>query len=250
MDHRMPRIAVVTPYFREPLEWLRQCHESVLAQDVAADHFMVADGFPREEIAGWNVRHVVLPHASADGGAMPRGIGGILADGAGYNFVAYLDADNWYLPDHLSSLLELHRTSGAPVCTSFRSFHKPDGGRLDITEEAEDLLRHVDTSCFFLHRSTFDLLALWSRLPKPLGVLCDRVFLAALRNERFAIVSTGRRTVAYRTMYELHYADAGVEPPAGFKPVGNLQPAFQWLQTREGVEECIRRLGFWPLTFM
>jgi glycosyltransferase involved in cell wall biosynthesis len=35
----MPRIAVVTPYYKEPLEWLRQCHDSVLAQEVPADHF-------------------------------------------------------------------------------------------------------------------------------------------------------------------------------------------------------------------
>jgi glycosyltransferase involved in cell wall biosynthesis len=246
----MPRIAVVTPYYKEPLEWLRQCHESVLAQEVAADHFMVADGFPRPELADWNVRHVVLPGAHADGGSMARGIGGALADGSGYDFVAYLDADNWYLPGHLSSLLELHRASGAPVCTSFRSFHKSDGAWLDVKEEAEDRLQHVDTSCFFLHRSTFNLVSLWSRIPKPLGQLCDRVFLSALRNERFAVLSTRRRTVAYRTMYELHYTGAGLEPPPGFKRRDILQPALQWLQTREGVNESIARLGFWPLTFM
>jgi glycosyltransferase involved in cell wall biosynthesis len=246
----MTRIAVVTPYYKEPLEWLRQCHDSVLAQEVTADHFMVADGFPRQELAGWNVRHVVLPQAHGDGGSMARGIGGVLADGAGYDFIAYLDADNWLMPGHLASLLELHRTTGAPVCTSFRSFHKSDGTRLDVTEEAEDQLQHVDTSCFFLHRSTFNVLPLWSRIPAPLALLCDRVFLAALRNERFAILSTRRRTVAYRTLYELHYTGAGLAPPPGFKPRGVLQPAFQWLQTREGVEESIRRLGFWPLTFL
>jgi len=248
----MPRIAVVTPYYKEPLSWLRQCHESVLAQEVPADHFMVADGFPRQELADWNVRHVVLPDLAieGDGGSMGRGIGGALADACGYDFVAYLDADNWFLPGHLASLLELHRSTGAPVCTSFRSFFTPDGVRLDVSEEAEDTLQHVDTSCFFLHRSAFNLLTLWSRLPRPLGLLCDRVFLAALRNERFAILSTRRRTVAYRTLYELHYRGAGLEPPPGFKPRSILQPAFQWLQTREGVEESIRRLGFWPLTFM
>jgi glycosyltransferase involved in cell wall biosynthesis len=246
----MPRIAVVTPYYKEPLEWLRQCHDSVLAQEVPADHFMVAHGFPRQEVAQWNVRHVVIPAGHADGGSMARGIGGVLADGAGYDFVAYLDGDNWFLPGHLASLLELHRATGAPVCTSFRNFHKLDGARIDVTEGAEDLLQHVDTSCFFVHRSAFELLALWTRMPQPLAPLCDRVFLSALRNERFAVVSTRRRTVAYRTLYELHYTNAGLAPPPGFKSRAILDPAFQWLQTREGVEESIRRLGFWPLTFM
>jgi glycosyltransferase involved in cell wall biosynthesis len=246
----MPRIAVVTPYYKESLEWLRQCHESVRAQGVQADHYMVADGFPREELAGWDVRHVVLPDAHADGGSMGRGIGGMLADAAGYDFVAYLDADNWFLPGHFESLLELHRTTGVPVCTSFRSFHDLEGVGLDVTEEAEDLLQHVDTSCFFVHRSAFKLLPLWSRIPKQLGPLCDRVFLAAVRNERFAALSTKRRTIAFRTTYELHYRSAGLEPPAGFKPQGVLKPAVHWLQTKEGVEETIRRLGFWPLSFM
>jgi glycosyltransferase involved in cell wall biosynthesis len=247
----MPRIAVVTPYYKESLEWLRQCHESVLAQGVpAADHYMVADGFPRRELAEWNVRHVVLPDAHADGGAMGRGIGSILAGAAGYDFVAYLDADNWFLPGHIESLLELHRTTGAPVCTSFRSFYDLDDGRLDVTEEAEDLLQHVDTNCFFVHRSAFKLFPVWTHVPKQLGPLCDRVFLAALRNERFMVLSTKRRTLAYRITYELHYRGAGREPPPGYKPMRVLEPAVQWLQTKEGVEESIRRLGFWPLSFM
>jgi len=246
----MPRIAVVTPYCKEPLEWLRQCHESVLAQEVPADHFMVADGFTRPQIAGWNVRHATLPDAHGDGGSVARGIGSALADAAGYDFIAYLDADNWYLPRHLASLLELQRTTGAPVCTSFRNFHRPGGERLDITERAEDNLLHVDTNCFLLHRAAFAVLAIWTRMPKPLGPMCDRVFLAGLRKERFGIASTRARTVAYRTVHELHYKEAGLEPPPGFKPGDMLKPGFEWLQTKEGVEESILRLGFWPPSFM
>jgi hypothetical protein len=222
----------------------------VLAQEVAADHFMIADGNPRAEPGGWKVRHAVLPLSHGDGGSTARGIGGLLAAAEGYDFVAYLDADNWYLSGHLASLLELHRASGAPVCTSFRSFHAPDGSRLPVSEQAEDLLQHVDTSCFFVHRSAFKVLPVWNMLPPMLGLLCDRVFLAALRNERFAVVSTRQRTVAYRTLYEAHYTSAGLPLPAGFKPHKILQPVIDWLQTREGVEESIRRLGFWPLTFM
>jgi glycosyltransferase involved in cell wall biosynthesis len=246
----MPRIAVITPYWKEPLEWLRHCHESVLAQEVPADHFMVADGFPQAEIAGWNVRHAVLPNAHDDGGSTPRGVGSVLADAAGYDFIAYLDADNWYLPGHLASLLELHRTTGAPVCTSFRSFFMPDGTPLPITEQAEDLLEHVDTNCLFLHRVAFDALAVWSRMPKPLGALCDRVMLAGIRKGRFGIASSHARTVAYRTLHELHYRQAGLEPPAGFKPGDMMKAGFDWLRTKEGVDESFRRLGFWPLSFL
>lgn len=246
----MPRIAVITPYHREPLQMLAQCHESVLAQQAGADHFMVADGFPRPELASWNVRHVVLPTSHADCGATPRGIGALLADSQGYDFVAFLDADNWYLKEHLASLLELHRSCGAPVCTSFRSFHDVDGTKIDVTEAEEDGLQHVDTSCFLLHRAAFGVLPIWSRMPKQLALLCDRVFVAALRKERLSIASTHRRTIAYRTLHELHYTAAGLTPPPGYKPRGILDPGMQWLMTREGVDESFRRLGFWPVTFL
>ena len=246
----MPRIAVITPYFKESLDVLRQCHESVLAQGPQVDHFMVADGHPVNEVATWNVRHVVLPSAHDDGGSTPRGLGSMLADSEGYDFVAYLDADNWYQPGHLASLLETHQNTRSPVCTSFRSFHRPDGSLLEITELEEDRLQHVDTSCFLLHRSAFEVLSVWCRMPKQMGPLCDRVFLAAIRHARFAITSTRQRTVAYRTLHELHYKQAGLAAPAGFKSGSMIQPGVNWLRTQEGVDESVRRLGFWPLSFL
>jgi hypothetical protein len=179
-----------------------------------------------------------------------RSVGGLLADSEGYDFVAYLDADNWFHPGHLASLLELHAKTGSPVCTSFRTFHRPDCTKLDITEQEEDQLQHVDTSCFMLHRAAFSSLAIWARMPKPLGPLCDRVFLAALRKERWAITSTRRRTVAYRTLHELHYRKAGLEPPAGYKSGAMIRPGLEWMNTKPGVDECFRTLGFWPLSFL
>jgi hypothetical protein len=35
--------AVITPYHREPLEWLERCHQSCLNQAHAVRHVMVAD---------------------------------------------------------------------------------------------------------------------------------------------------------------------------------------------------------------
>ena len=246
----MPRIAVITPYHREPPEMLARCHQSVLAQAPAADHIIVADGFPRPEPAGWKARHVVLPQEHGDFGATPRGIGSMLADVEGYDFVAYLDADNWYLPGHLESLLELHTRSGSPVCASLRSFHDANGAALAVTEGAEDALQHVDTNCFFVHRSAFHVFPAWLRMPRQLVAMSDRVFLAALRKERLAVTSTQQRTVAYLTLHELHYRLAGLEPPPGAKPGTITRAAFEWLLTKEGVDESFRRLGFWPLSFL
>lgn len=247
----MTRVAVITPYYREPLELLAQAHESVHAQGVAADHILVADGFPKDEVDRWkDVRHVVLPDSHGDAGATARGIGSMLADAEGYDFIAYLDADNWYHRNHLASLLELHRRSGAPVCASFRSFHQPDGTLLNITEQLEDNLQHVDTNCFLVHRSAFGVLPVWMRMPRAIWSMCDRVFLAALRHQRFVIASTRERTIAYRTLHELHYTQAGLPPPAGYKSKDLMRDAAAWLMTPEGVSESVRVLGFWPMTYI
>jgi glycosyltransferase involved in cell wall biosynthesis len=246
----MPKIAVVTPYFKEPLDVLEHCHRSVLAQGVDADHVIVGDGFARKEVDAWKARHVTLPSSHGDAGGTPRGVGAMLAAAESYDFVTFLDADNWYHPGHLASLLDLQSRTNSPVCTSWRTFHRPDMTALPITEPAEDDFRHVDTNCFFIHRTAFEVLAVWLRTPKQLASIGDAVFLAAIRHARFPIVPTRQRTVAYRTTHEFHFSLAGEQPPEGAKGMDMVRPAQQWLLTKEGVDESVRCLGFWPASYM
>ncbi len=246
----MGRIAVITPYFREPTEMLLQAHESVLGQGVPADHFLIADGFPNPEVSNWKARHVTLPQSHGDNGMAARGIGGLLAEAEGYDFIAYLDADNWFHAGHLASLLELHRLSGAEICASFRTFHSPQGADLEISEPDEDRLLHVDTSALLLARAAFGLAGIWLRMPVALGPICDRVFLCAARRQRLRVVSTMKRTLAFRSQYEFHYRLANQPPPENVKPVNVLAPCLEYLHSRQGIDECFARLGFWPGTHL
>jgi glycosyltransferase involved in cell wall biosynthesis len=244
------RIAVVTPYYREPIAMLTQCHESVRRQGVAADHFMIADGHPLDAIDGWDVRHVRLHRSHDDNGNTPRGLGGLLARNEGYDFIAYLDADNWYHPDHLRALVALWEETGSPVCTAFRTFHDEAGADLGIYEPDEDGLRHIDTSCFLIHRSGFACLPVWLDMPRILSPVGDRVFLAGVEHRRLALSSTRARTVAFRSRYRVHYDTAKVPVPEGAKDGDELAPAIRYLNTSAGVSECVAALGFWPLTYM
>lgn len=244
------KIAVVTPYFKEPTEVLLRCHQSVLSQTVSADHFMIADGFPDAELDRISVQHVKLPRSHADNGNTPRGIGGMLARNEGYDFVTYLDADNWYHDIHIESMLSKHHETKSEVVTSFREFYDHTGQVLDITEAAEDQLLHVDTSCFFISRSAFSLLPIWMQMPRELGPVCDRVFLAAMKHHRIGFVSTSKRTVAFSTQYAFHYYLARRAPPEGSKPVDVLLEGFKYLASVDAVDTCIRSLGFWPLSLM
>ena len=244
-----PRIAVITPYYKESLDFLTQCHQSVISQTLNAtiDHFMIADGFPSCDVSAWKVKHVSLPNGHADNGNTPRGIGSALADAEGYDFVAYLDADNWFHPDHLASLLALHDETKAPVCCSMRTFHHRDGSLLNISEPQDDSLLHVDTSCYMIHSSAFDILSIWCRMPKELSPICDRLFKLAFVNARQPIAYSKQKTVAFRSQYYLHYELAGLPISNDLKFNTELKKCYDYLLTQEGISKTIERIGFWPL---
>lgn len=241
------RVAVITPYYREPLAMLRQCHESVRApRHIEVVHFLVADGHPQAQIDGWKARHVKLPVAHGDNGNTPRAVGSLLAAAEGFDFIAYLDADNWYHPGHLESLVELHETSGADVCCAQRTYHRADGSALPLTERSEDSGQHVDTSGLLLHRRAFPAASLWHRMPRALSPICDRVFLRGLKHLRHTLAHSGERSVAFRTQYASHYAAVKEAPPAGAKTDDAIKPVLQYLYSPAGIRESVASLGFWP----
>jgi glycosyltransferase involved in cell wall biosynthesis len=244
------KIAVITPYYKESTDVLKQCHQSVVAKKADVDHFMVADGFPNAEVDQWNVRHVKLPNAHGDNGNTPRAMGGLLAQSGGYDFVAYLDADNWFHANHLDSLIDLYKKTGVSILSSFRTFHTAEGVDMGITEAQETRLEHVDTSCLMLHRDAFELLGLWVNMDKSLGPICDRIFFAAIQHRRFQVVSTKLKSVAFRSQYAYHYKLAKMDIPKGMKTGDEFKNSFDYLKSVAGIQACVKNLGFWPLPYL
>jgi glycosyltransferase involved in cell wall biosynthesis len=246
----MYKIAVITPYYKEPLSMLRQTHESVLSQTMACEHFLVADGHPQHEISSWQAHHVVLPKSHADNGNTPRGIGSFLARIEGYDFIAYLDADNWFEPNHIQSLVSLYEKTKTPVCSTFRNYYALDDTLLPISEQEEDQLRHVDTSCFLIHSSAYELIDVWLKMPKQLGPICDRVFFCQLKARKYSLASTRQRTVNFRSQYEFHYALAQKPIPQNIKSKSEIIPCYDYLKSFIGIKECLEKMNFWPLMYM
>lgn len=153
------RVAVITPYYKEPNELLEQCRASVLDQTVACDHVFVADGFPNAVVGRWRAKHFILPNAHGDAGNMARVIGSLSAFAQGYDAVAFLDADNWYRSDHIQRLLELHRRTGAAVCTSRRSMHRADGSYMFDDSKATAMRTWIRTAYFLRDRACRSLRA-------------------------------------------------------------------------------------------
>jgi glycosyltransferase involved in cell wall biosynthesis len=243
----MFRVAVVTPYHKETDAVLSQCHDSVLGQTYPCTHLLVADGHPRQSLfaASGNTMHVVLPQENGDNGNTPRAVGGICADSYGFDAVAYLDADNWFEPDHIENLVRVHETSGSVLITCKRKYYDLAGNLLPISQLDEDRNLHVDTSCWLIFRPAFANLRVWL-MPKPLSPLCDRIFFRKILNDRYTVTATDYRSVAFRTQYADHYIAAGRAVPDGAKGNDWWRAALEFLHSPVGIAETTKQLGFYP----
>ena len=240
------KIAIITPYFKESLNILEQCHNSVLAQEISTDHYFIADGFPRSEINAWKVKHIILEKSHDDNGNTPRGIGSRTARELNYDFISYLDADNWFHKDHLKSLINLHNNTKVNICCSKRTFHHMNGEDLNISEMPEDKFEHVDTSCFLIHNSAFEVTKIWEKMPKILSPICDRIFYKSIIiHKKYSVAFSNLRTVAFRSQYLSHYKTANQRPPENLKGLIGRE-SYDWLKTEVGKKISKETLGFYP----
>lgn len=191
-------VFVVTPYLQEPIEWLRECHESVARQSVPCTHVMVADGHPRPEIDGWRATHVKLPGGARDYGGTPRAIGGLFAQGQRAEAVAYLDADNWYGEHHIEKMIESIRLSGADLAVGTMRVYTADKGFSEPHDDSIHSEFFADTNRLFLTRAVFNCLDVWARIPPRLSVIHDRLFWMILISHARKYCMVDQETVAYR----------------------------------------------------
>jgi hypothetical protein len=246
------RIAVVTPYFKESAEVLRKCMASLQAQCVPADHVMVADGHPQYWIEKQpRITHIELRKGTADFGDTPRSVGFVVAMRSGYDIIQFLDADNVLMPDHFDAVLGhfqgLHETEYPDVVVARRHMLRPDGSILGVSIPEDDELKHIDTSCYVFFRTAFFAGLKWSLIPKELGFMDDRVFLAMLRVAGLRkVVVNPSKTVGYTCWWADIYHKVGEEPPPNCKNIeGHRAAALEWWRTldpyRKGLIE--RTLG-------
>ncbi len=223
------RVAVVTPYCDEPLDVLSQCHESVRAQSHPCLHVMVADGNPRNEVRSWSADHIILPRPHNDFGSAARLIGCLHAIGAGCNALAFLDADNWYDPAHISTLAELYRATGAGFLASSRQLCRLDGSVVGPCTKT-DIRRFIDTSCMMFTPSAFPILSHWVRMPDYGHVIGDRILLYHIGEAGIRRAFSGKPTLFFRASREGFYRSIGEPAPAGARPSPDYRSAFmRWI---------------------
>jgi cellulose synthase/poly-beta-1,6-N-acetylglucosamine synthase-like glycosyltransferase len=212
------RVAVITPYYREPLDVLERCHGSVAAQTYPCTHIMVADGHPQSPVDTWQeTQHFSLPICHGDYGNTPRSLGSISAFNQGFDAVAYLDADNWYAEEHVETLVEALRTNPAAVAFSFRQIMLKVADGLEPLpglEAGERNATHVDTNCYLITKEAAYLAPVWALMDPRFAAVGDRVIRRVIRDRLPSIVCTGKKTVFYLSRWPQHYKAVGRPVPA------------------------------------
>lgn len=211
------RIAVITPYYKESIEVLKRCHDSVMAQTYPATHFMIADGFSKTEVASWNVIHDTLPIAHGDYGNTPRCMGALSAASLGFDAIMFLDADNWFEPDHIETLVALQKKFHVQVVTATSNLRREDGSLLGVSTES-DGINFIDTNSYLLMRETFSANAAWV-FGGGDAVVGDRFFWKEIVQRKYSRTHSPKPTVNYVTTFSTHYLYFGEEPPKNAKAV-------------------------------
>lgn len=205
------KIAVITPYYQESLAQLQQCHQSVLAQQGDVTHIMVADGHPQAIIDTWDCQHMVLPNHN-DYGDTPRGIGAASAAAQGFDGICFLDADNWYEPQHIANIVACFAHYQCGVITTARRLYTMSGQLLGLCPEC-DGQSFVDTNCYFFHKSAFHFCRLWLFKPKAHSMYGDRVVWQSIVDSDFPRAHINIPTVNYVTDFAVHFHHFGLTPP-------------------------------------
>jgi hypothetical protein len=201
------RVAVVTPYYKEPDAELRRMLDSVSAQTSPCHHIVVSDGFPSDVARAPGVTHIELGAAHRDNGNTPRYVGALVALAQGYDAIAFLDADNWFEPRHIERLMARQHETGAGAVFSLRNNYLPDGTKVPMEEEMDAARLHADTSCMFITRGCEFALHLWGQMPMEWGPVCDRVVFVELAGHRVAW--TKNRTLNFKSHYMGSYIALG-----------------------------------------
>lgn len=192
------RIAVVTPYSDEPVDWLVRGHASLAGQGHPVTHILVADGTPNPAVATWADQHIVLRHRHDDGGNAARMAGGLSAASQRFDAVTFLDAADWFLPGHLDGMVTVLEAAGADAATARRVLHRIDGTPVGVCPRI-DGLRTVDASGILLRPTAFPAIALWCLVPAPVAGDAAQSVLGYLQGrERRVAVAGPAATVAKR----------------------------------------------------
>lgn len=187
---------VISPYWLEPREMIARCILSVASQTMPVYHTLVADGAPQEWFDKYiGLKHLKLAKHHGDWGNTPRRFA-MIAD-YGSPFIAFLDADNWYDPDHIETCLAAAKANpGCDFVASRERFVRSCGTPSSAKHEPQD--EHIDFNELVLFPSAYDTaIHALETIPKGNEYHGDRWLYACLKRAGLKPAFTNRETLTY-----------------------------------------------------
>ena len=179
-----PLVSVVIPTFDRPVFLERAIGSAQKQTWQNIEIIVVGDGCPRMSMVKARdsihndprVRFLNLKENHGSGGAVPRNVAIQMAQG---EYIAYLDDDNEWLPDHISSIIEEIRNKGAKWGFSSMSVKGKDL-RFDRPE-----FQAIDTSCVIHPKEFFGRFGPWKNRIEG-GYAHDWEFISRFKDEPWA----------------------------------------------------------------
>ena len=188
-------VVTVIPTF-DRSELLRAAVASALGQTVT-DHavVVVVDGGPQPDLPPHPRLHLVRLSAHHGVPGLVRNVGIRVSDSP---YLAFLDDDNTWEPDHLAVSLEAHRRGAELSYTGMRQVY-PDGGAGEVIAVEFDRRKlrstsFVDTSTIVVRRSRR---VRFSRAPRRGGAVYEDWWLVWRQSRRLRTELVPRVTVNY-----------------------------------------------------
>jgi len=206
------KVAVITPYWNEPIDVIDKCITSVKNQTINCTHFIVSDGNPKEIKETNDLIHIKLPLNVNNCGATPRGLGAQIAFNMGFDVVAFLDADNTFDRQHLAEAISLFSENDPDVVFAKRRIYFPDGKQLTRKDPQDASGTHVDTNCIVLSKKAAYLAKVFAMWPQEFGTGEDRLFLRIIKALKLKTLDIPIPTVNYWTNWAIHYQLENKQP--------------------------------------
>ncbi len=162
---------------------------------------------------------IILPANTADIGSTPRTIGAAYAWGLGADAVAFLDADCYFAPDHLSRLLQFSNKTGKPVVCSGRWIVNHDATLQAPCAEVVPGSGFHDTNTFLFQRDPLavQLSYTYGCLLTPEEHKVGDRHLSAHAIQAGLLACHYHPTVYYRSTHRFHYVNNGWPVPEGMR---------------------------------
>jgi len=197
------RAVVITPTIGT--KYLQQAIDSVKAQTVPTEHWIVIDGYTQNEFNMYdNCRHIVLPDNTGHDGYNGHRIYASIPMLTDADYILFLDEDNWFEPEHVERMVNFIEERDLQWAYSLRNIVNQDG-KFVISDNCESLGKwasvfapnhhFVDTNCYCFKRK---YLARHSHQFYGSSFFMDRLFYGAIEKALPEFDCNGEHTVNYR----------------------------------------------------